>query len=122
MNSSMNPIRTLVQRFVSLQPLVRMKVTKKLLELYSSDQASREAEPSGASVSPLLRKSFLEQFWDEVEAAHGDQQSTANPFTQERSARALEFAAAPQTAEQGGSFHPSLGLLVRSFLSASPSS
>jgi hypothetical protein len=104
MRSSTNQIKALVQRFVSLQPAVRMKVTKRLLELYSSEQASRAAKPSGGSVSPLLRKSFLEQFWDEVEHAHGDCPSTVNPFTEERRLKAREVGGAPSTKEQGGYF------------------
>lgn len=69
MSSLTNPIKALAQRFVSLPPLLRMKLTKKLLELYSSDQAAG--------------KSFLEQFWDEVEEAHGDHLHMANPFREE---------------------------------------
>jgi hypothetical protein len=61
-----------------------MKVTKKLLELYSSDQAAREAGQSNGSSHPARGKSFLEQFWDEVENAHGDHPRAVNPFTQER--------------------------------------
>ncbi|HEX8920080.1 MAG TPA: hypothetical protein VF766_01300 [Pyrinomonadaceae bacterium] len=102
MSSSTNQIKNLVQRFVSLQPAVRMKLTKKLLELYNSEQASRETKPSDTSVSPLLRKSFLEQFWDEVENAHGDRPSAVNPFTQERRSKAREVGGASSTNKQGG--------------------
>ena len=102
MSNTTNQIKALVQRFVSLQPVVRMKVTKKLLEVYSSEQASRAAKPSGESVSPLLRKSFLEQFWDEVENAHGDHPSAINPFTEERRSKAREVGGVSSTKEQGG--------------------
>ena len=67
MSSSINPIKALANRFVSLPPLVRMNVTRTLLEIYTS----------GAS-----GKSFLEQFWDEVEKAHGYSGDAVNPFTE----------------------------------------
>jgi hypothetical protein len=102
MNSSMNPIKVLAHRFVSLQPLVRMKLTKKLLELYSSEQASREIEQPAASCCQTPRKSFLEQFWDEVEEAHGDHLNAANPFTAERRSNALRVKDAFKTNEQDG--------------------
>ena len=102
MSNMTNQIKNLVQRFVSLEPAVRMKVTKKLLEFYNSEQASREAKPSGESVSPLLRKSFLEQFWDEVENGHGRHPNTLNPFTEERRSKAREVGGAPSAQEQGG--------------------
>ena len=92
-NNSTNPIKALAQRFVSLPPLVRMQVTKKLLELYSSDQAAREVGQSNDSSRPVPGKSFLEQFWDEVENAHGDRPRAVNPFTQERKSRAPEVKA-----------------------------
>ena len=87
MSSSTNQIKALVQRFVSLEPAVRMKVTKKLLELYGSDQATRETKASREACSPLIKKSFLEHFWDEVEKAHNDSPHAANPFTQQRRAK-----------------------------------
>jgi hypothetical protein len=102
MNNMTNQIRTLVQRFVSLEPVLRMKVTKKLLEVYNSEQAYREAKLSRESVSPLLRKSFLEQFWDEVENAYGNHPGTLNPFTEERRSKAREVGGKPSTNEQGG--------------------
>ena len=61
----MNPIKALANRFVSLPPLVRMRVTKTLLEIYTSGSSE---------------KSFLEVFWDEVEKAHGDHSNGVNPF------------------------------------------
>lgn len=97
-----NQIKNLVQRFVSLEPAVRMKVTKRLLEFYNSEQASRDAKPSAESVSPLLRKSFLEQFWDEVENGHGGHPGALNPFTEERRSKAREVGGATKTNEQGG--------------------
>jgi len=68
MSSSRNPIKALANRFVSLPPLIRMKVTKTLLEAYSSGPSE---------------KSFLERFWDEVEKAHGDHTEAVNPFTKD---------------------------------------
>jgi hypothetical protein len=104
MSSQTNPIKTLVQRFVSLEPAVRMKVTKKLLELYSSAQAAREVVPSN-SCSALLKKSFLEQFWDEVEKAHGDNSHAVNPFTQQRRAKGRDQGDAPASVAQDGFFN-----------------
>jgi hypothetical protein len=69
MGSSRNPIKALANRFVSLPPLIRMKITKTLLEVYTSEQSE---------------KSFLERFWDEVEKAHGDRSDAVNPFTKEK--------------------------------------
>lgn len=102
MNGTMNPIKALAQRYASLPPLVRMKVTKRLLELYSSEQASREVERSGETCSQTLSKSFIEQFWDEVEQAHGDRTHAVNPFTEERRAKALKVKDTNQAEEQGG--------------------
>ena len=102
MSNMTNQIKNLVQRFVSLEPAVRMKVTKRLLELYNSEQSSRDARPSEESVSPLLRKSFLEQFWDEVENGHGGHPGALNPFTEERRSKAREVGGASATNEQGG--------------------
>ncbi len=102
MNSSMNQIKALGRRFVSLPPLVRMTVTKKLLELYSQDQGSRETVQSGDSHPQTLRKSFLEQFWDEVEQAHGDQPHAINPFAEERRAKAAGIKTDAEMDEQAG--------------------
>jgi hypothetical protein len=102
MSSSTNPIKALARRFVSLPPPVRMSLSKRLLELYSSEQASREAEKSGDSYSRMLRKSFLEQFWDEVEQAHGDQPGAVNPFTEERRLRAQKAGKKAEANERGG--------------------
>ena len=91
MSNSMNPIKALAQRFVSLPPLLRMKLTKKLLELYGSNESSE--------------KSFLEQFWDEVEDAHGDHLRTVNPFREEsRSKKARLLKTSTESDEQGGYF------------------
>jgi hypothetical protein len=102
MNSSINPIKALAHRFVSLQPLVRMKLTKKLLELYGSGEVARETEQTAASGNQALRKSFLEQFWDEVEEAHGDHANAVNPFTEERRSKTLKVKDAVKTNGQDG--------------------
>lgn len=102
MNSSMNPIKALAHRFVSLPPLVRMTVSKRLLELYSSEQASREVGKSGDSSSLTLRKSFLEQFWDEVEQAHGDHPGAINPFTEENRRKTPKVKNTSEADERGG--------------------
>lgn len=106
MSGSTNPIKALVQRFVSLQPAVRMKVTKKLLELYSSDQSASEGGASPVSSSSLSKKSFLEQFWDEVQKAHNDDPQALNPFTQQRRAQSQEVAEADsETGIKDGYLH-----------------
>ncbi len=102
MNSSINPIKALAHRFVSLPPLVRMQVSKRLLELYSSEQASGEVGKSGDSSSRTIRKSFLEQFWDEVEQAHGDHPGAVNPFTEEGRLKTPKVTNTGKTDEQGG--------------------
>ena len=98
----MNQIRALAHRFVSLPPVVRMQLSKRLLELYGSEQAAREAERRDDSCGPLLRKSFLEQFWDEVEEAHGDHRGAINPFTEERRSIARKPKGAARGDERGG--------------------
>lgn len=91
-NNSTNPIKALVQRFVSLQPALRMTVTKRLLELYGSDMEAS---------SPSVKKSFLEQFWDEVEKAHNDRPGAVNPFTPEWRAQAQAQGGVGGLAETG---------------------
>jgi hypothetical protein len=88
MSSSANPIKALARRFVSLPPPMRMKLTKKLLELYGSDRAEGG-------------KNFLEQFWDVVEEAHGDRPRAANPFRAEKGSKS-RLKAAAETDEQDG--------------------
>lgn len=102
MNNSINPIKALAHRFVSLPPLVRMTVSKRLLELYSSEQASGEVGKSVGPCSRTLRKSFLEQFWDVVEEAHGDHPDAINPFTEERRRQTPKVKNAVEVNEQGG--------------------
>jgi hypothetical protein len=102
MSSSINPIKALAHRFVSLPPLARMSLSKRLLELYSSEQASREVRKSGGSCSQTIRKSFLEQFWDAVEEAHGDHPGAVNPFTEERRSRTPKVKNTGEADERGG--------------------
>jgi hypothetical protein len=82
-----------------------MKVTKKLLELYSSEQTARAIEQSNDSRRPVTGKSFLEQFWEEVENAHGDRPHAVNPFTAERKFRGTGVRAAGDADELDGFFH-----------------
>ena len=78
-------------------------MTKKLLELYGSDQAERAAKTSTDSCSLLVKKSFLEQFWDEVEKAHNDAPQAVNPFTQHRRAMGRDgVEASPDSPLQDG--------------------
>lgn len=62
MNQMNDPVKRLVRRFVSLPPHARLKIAGSLLR---RDDGGR---------------SFLEEFWDEVEAAHGDGLYHVNPF------------------------------------------
>ena len=68
MNDLNDPVKRLVRRFVSLPPSARLKIAGSLLRW--RDEQERAARS----------KSFLEQFWDEVEAAHGDGLYQTNPF------------------------------------------
>lgn len=63
MNQLNDPVKILVRRFVGLPPHARLKIAGSLL-----------GRDGGGS------KSFLEEFWDEVEAAHGDGLYPVNPF------------------------------------------
>src|SRR5215213_7430070 len=113
MRGSRNQIRVLVQRFVALPPVVRMAITKRLLELYGAEQALREAGES-RSIGARPPKSFVEEFWDEVEHAHNDRPGTVNPFAEESRAGGGGgggFKSAPEIDGAGGFFswrkHPS---------------
>jgi hypothetical protein len=102
MRSTTNSIKTLASRFASLPPAVRMKLTKKLLDLNNAERALAEAEAASGDFSRRMqRKSFLEQFWDEVEDAHGDYPRRINPFAEERKARQPELKSLDGTSEQG---------------------
>jgi hypothetical protein len=103
MRSSTSSIKALASRFASLPPLERIKLTKRLLDLGNVDQASTEVESPDNSSRPL-KKNFLEQFWDEVEKAHGDHPHALNPFREERRASAREGKAVDESDKQGGSF------------------
>lgn len=81
MKSSNDAIKILARRFVSLSPNVRMKVGEKLLRWREENRASNGIEKSRFSSSSAPEKSFLEQFWDEVEAAHNDGSYPVNPFS-----------------------------------------
>ncbi|HEY0380314.1 MAG TPA: hypothetical protein VGC87_25605 [Pyrinomonadaceae bacterium] len=69
MNHLNDPVERLVRRFASLPPHARLKVAGSLLS-FRDEQERTAREASG----------FLEQFWDEVEAAHGDGLYPTNPF------------------------------------------
>jgi hypothetical protein len=81
MSSLNNSIKILARRFVSLPPHVRVEIASRLLRW-------REENPSALNAgTQSLRgcehdKSFLEQFWDEVETAHGDDLYLTNPFAE----------------------------------------
>lgn len=75
MNPLNDPVKKLVRRFVSLPPHARLKVAGSLLR-WRDEQSARAETPGGRARA----KSFLEQFWDEVEAAHDDGLYPTNPF------------------------------------------
>lgn len=68
-----DPIKTLVNRYASLPYLLRMEVAKQLL-LWRDE---------GHSFNAQRRKSFVEQFWDEVEKTHDDGLYPRNPFSKD---------------------------------------
>ena len=79
-----DPIKTLASRFVSLPYLVRMEVAGRLLRWRDEDCQPERAKASGAASNGQRRKSFMEQFWDEVEQTHDDGLYQRNPFTEEK--------------------------------------
>jgi hypothetical protein len=79
MRSSIDPVKILARRFVSLPPLVRMKIAEKLLRWREENQEAESSHQQPTLARPR-RKSLLEQFWDEVEAAHDDELFPSNPF------------------------------------------
>lgn len=81
MKNSNDAIKILARRFVSLSPHVRAEVGAKLLRWREEDQASKGIETQTIACSCATKKSFMEQFWDEVEAAHGDGLYQSNPFS-----------------------------------------
>jgi len=79
--NSKDAIRILARRFVSLSPAVRVQVAAKLLRFGEESQTSKETANPCASLTGAAKKSFMEQFWDEVEAAHDDGLYRSNPFS-----------------------------------------
>ena len=65
MNQLEDPVKRLVRRFVSLPAHARLKIAGGLLRRHEGTQRGQ---------------SFLADFWDEVEAAHGDGLYPVNPF------------------------------------------
>jgi hypothetical protein len=64
-NQLEDPVKRLVRRFVSLPAHARLKIAGGLLRRHEGTQRGQ---------------SFLADFWDEVEAAHGDGLYPSNPF------------------------------------------
>ena len=90
MMRSNDAIRILARRFVSLSPHVRMKVGERLLRWREENRTSEGIDKQSVSLLCCApKKSFLEQFWDEVEAAHGDGLYPSNPFSNEQMRRVL---------------------------------
>jgi hypothetical protein len=69
-----DPIKTLVSRYASLPYFLRMEVSRRLLLWRDEDQGLRGPK----------KKSFVEQFWDEVERSHNDGLHPRNPFSGNR--------------------------------------
>ncbi|HEX8844409.1 MAG TPA: hypothetical protein VF791_07185 [Pyrinomonadaceae bacterium] len=78
-----NPAKILARRFVSLPTSVRVEIAGRLLRLCDENQSTEDVE--GPALFRAKRdQSFLAQFWDEVERAHGDNLYPANPFDESR--------------------------------------
>jgi hypothetical protein len=82
MGNSKDAIRILARRFVSLSPQVRVQIASKLLRSGEDSGTLQEAFNQSVSFGDARNKNFLEQFWDEVEAAHGDGLYRSNPFAE----------------------------------------
>lgn len=67
-----DPIKTLVSRYASLPYILRMEIAKRLL-LRDADQSAHGET-----------KSFIEEFWDEVESSHNDGLYPRNPFSDKK--------------------------------------
>jgi hypothetical protein len=80
MINSNNSIKTIVRRFVSLPPQARMELAARLLRWRDENSESEESKTENSLSFEGARASFLERFWDEVEAAHADGLYTVNPF------------------------------------------
>jgi hypothetical protein len=81
-----DPVKRLARRFASLSPHDRLRVAGNLLRWRDENESSKTEENGEASCFPPRRKSFLEKFWDEVEAAHDDGLYPTNPFAEETQA------------------------------------
>ena len=92
MINSNNSIKTIVRRFVSLPPHVRMELAARLLRWRDENNESEESNEDNLLSFEGARQSFLERFWDEVEAAHADGLYTVNPFAG-TSAQSVFYAA-----------------------------
>jgi hypothetical protein len=79
-----DPIKTLASRFVSLPNCVRMEITRRLLMWRDENQNPERALAHDAALNGKGRKSFLEQFWDEVEKNYNDGLYPRNPFAEEK--------------------------------------
>jgi hypothetical protein len=79
-----DPIKTLANRFVSLPYCVRMEITRRLLMWRDENQNSERALARNEALYGKRRKSFMEQFWDEVEKNHNDGLYPRNPFAEEK--------------------------------------
>jgi hypothetical protein len=108
MQSTFDPIKTLTRRFVSLPTLVRMQVAAKLLRWREENQETSNDEQRRVPCSCSQPQSFLEKFWDEVEAAHGDELYDTNPFVVKDSQASLYALKDKATATP-----PSLGHVLR---------
>jgi hypothetical protein len=79
-----NPVKILAGRFASLPPLVRMEISARLLRLRDENSQPEEYDKHSSACSGVQPKSLIEEFWDEVEAAHDDGLYPTNPFAPAR--------------------------------------
>jgi hypothetical protein len=77
MGSATDSIKTLVSRFVGLPDYVRLEVTRRLLIWHDENLGPVDA----ASYGFERRKSFVDQFREEVEKMSGDGLQRCHPFT-----------------------------------------
>lgn len=77
-DAMIDPIKTLASRFASLPSVPRVEIARRLLMRQEEEQDRKCFEIQ--THESIGRKSFIEQFWDEVEKSCGDDFQSRNPF------------------------------------------
>lgn len=77
----MSSRRRLVYRYYTLPHTVRYDIAKNLSLLQPMDGTYNESELYTLYFKRAEQLGILDKFWDAVEAAHGVQDRTGNPFT-----------------------------------------